>query len=41
MLDVDAAVGGVRIGPAGSLTFDPAQSRRLCIHAATWSSPAG
>ena len=29
MLDVDAAVGGVRIGPSGSLTFDPAQSRRL------------
>ena len=29
MLDVDAAVGGVRIGPGGSLTFDPAKSRRL------------
>ena len=29
LLDVDATVGGVRIGPSGSLTFDPAKSRRL------------
>ena len=29
LLDVDADVAGVRIGPSGSLVFDPARSRRL------------
>jgi hypothetical protein len=29
VLDVDARVAGVRIGPGGELTFDPAQSRTL------------
>jgi hypothetical protein len=29
LLDVDAEVGGVRIGPQGALVFDPARDRRL------------
>ncbi|HWM21875.1 MAG TPA: G8 domain-containing protein [Ilumatobacteraceae bacterium] len=29
LLDIDATVGGVHIGPNGSLTFDPASSRKL------------